>query len=141
MYKKFTFLKCPLCLFSITSFRIWRLYAPIMKKRSDYFTSNFVSRQCLATCCQDDTVSSLIWDTRLGHIHQLLFFQATGQILCQKTFRCKGEVKTVFKDFLESNPLYCTSVNNLFNWWQKCIDVHKSYFDGLKHFLNSLIYK
>ena len=33
--------------------------------------------------------------------------------------------------------LYRRCINNLVNWWQKCRDVPGSYFDRLKHCLNS----
>ena len=54
--------------------------------------------------------------------HQLPFFKASGHFLCQKTFYSKGEVKTVFKDFLASETLdfYHTAINNLVSW---CIEV------------------
>ena len=85
--------------------------------------------------------SSLIWDRRLSHIHHILlinnfFFQESRHFLCQKTFCSKGEVETAIKDFLSSKTLkfYYTGINNLVNWWPKCIGVQGSYFDWLKQF-------
>ena len=70
----------------------------------------------------------------------LWFFQASGTFLHQKTFYSKGKEETAIKDFLTSKPLefYHTSINNL-DWWLKCIDVQRLYFDWLDHCLNSLI--
>ena len=35
--------------------------------------------------------------------------------------------------------VFCIGINKIVNWWQKCIVVQGSYFDWLKHCLNSLI--
>ena len=86
--------------------------------------------------------SSLTWDMGLCHTHQILlfshplttiFFQAFGHFFTPKIFCSKGRVESAFKDFLASEPseFYHEGINNLVNWWQKCIDVQRSYFNWL----------
>ena len=110
-----------------------------------FYSHNFASWQCLATCCQDDT--DLGYET-LPHPPKspdlsptdYHFFKHLNTFLCPKIFHSKGEVETAFKDFLVSKPFefYYTSVNDLVNKLQKFIDVQGSHFGWLKHCLNSL---
>ena len=89
---------------------------------------NFASWQCLAICCQADTLETNwleIWDFPISTIfswfltHQLslfnFFFQASGMLLCQKTFYLKGDIETAYKDFFTLIPLqfHCTGIKSL----------------------------
>ena len=53
------------------------------------------------------------------------FFMYQDTFFTAKIFHSKGEVETVFSDFLASKPFEFsrTGINNLVNRWQKCINV------------------
>ena len=110
----------------------WRLYE-VLHEKSDVFTflqefkpgHNFLSWQCLATCCQHDTtwphVANMILqkltdleyetlphptyfpDLPPTHSHfykalDIFLYQALDIFLCQKTFCSKGKIETAFQD-------------------------------------------
>lgn len=67
-----------------------------------------------SACCQDDTAEGhLIWirdfDTStICHwslTHWIPLFQASWQVLRQKTFRCNDDRENAFQDFLSFKPL------------------------------------
>ena len=62
------------------------------------------------------------------------FFKHLDIFLCQNISCSKEEAETVFNDFFYHQNLLesYTSINNLVNHCQKCIDVEGSYFNWLK---------
>ena len=109
---------------------------------------NFTSWQCSVTFCLDDTAEAHwfgIWDFATSIIfswsltNKLPFSQTFGPFLRQKHSK---EVETAYKDLLAPKPFvfYRTGINNLFNWWQKYINVQRSFFGLVKSpikFINS----
>ena len=79
---------------------------------------------CSVTYCQDDTAEAHwlgIWNFASFTIFSWSlvcwhFYKCQDTFLRQKTFRSKGEVETVFEDFLASKPLefYRTGINKHF---------------------------
>ncbi|XP_029637517.1 histone-lysine N-methyltransferase SETMAR-like [Octopus sinensis] len=78
-------------------------------------------------------------DTRLPHpphspylsLTNYHFLKHLNSFSSDKTFRSKPEVESAFKDFLASKPISFNQrgINNPLDRWQRCIEVHGSYFD------------
>ena len=156
LYKQshFCWLKRTFCKFSVTSIRIsfWRLYSLSIKKKNIMWLhfKLLVSWQCLATCCQVNTVLlhvarstllshmlpgwhcrwSLTWDMRVYDIQHNHLFQAYGHFFTKKKKNpFKIEIKMHFKNILTQNNLgfYRTNIDNLGNWGEKWLDIYWSY--------------
>ena len=99
------------------------------------------SHMLLAWHCRN----SLTWDMRLFHVHHILLISQPLTTIFSNiwthlyaTNHSKGEIETVFQDFIASKHLAYdyTGINNHVNQWQKYIErVQRSYFDWLKHCL------
>ena len=103
---------------------------------------NFASWQFSVTCCQDDIAEAHwieIWDFATSAIyfwsltHQLTFlFQAFEHIFMRENIPFQRRSRNYISCY---QYFYHMGINNLVNWWQKCIDVQGSYFEWLKHCL------